>query len=130
MKLRALAFVLPVLMVALSACGGGGGGTAAGGGGNAAKGKDLFTSKQCITCHTLAGVTGAVGTIGPPLNGIGSTAASRKSGMTADAYIRESIKTPDAFIVDGFTKPSLMILPVAVTDAEITDLAAFLVSQK
>lgn len=124
-----LAMLVAAAALTLSACGGGGG-AGGGGGGNAAKGKDLFTSKQCITCHTLAAVPGAVGIIGPNLNKIGTDAATRKPGVTAEAYIRESIKDPNAFIAPGFTAPSLMIPPVPVSDPEITDLVAFLITQK
>ena len=131
---RGVAFLLLVLTLALTACGGGsgGGGTASTGGasGNADRGKQLFADKQCGTCHVLASVPGAAGTIGPTLNGIGNTAGSRKPGMSAADYIRESIKDPNAFVVSGYPSPSPMILPVPVNDAEINDLVAFLVGQR
>jgi cytochrome c2 len=122
---------LSVLVFALVGCtGGGGGGTSSSGGsGDANKGKTLFTSKQCITCHTLASIPGAVGTIGPNMNGIGTRAGERKPGMAAADYLRESLKTPDAYTVEGYAK-GLMVLPVPVTDAEINDLVAFLLAQK
>jgi cytochrome c2 len=132
--MRGIAFLLMVLTLALTACGGGGGtsgGSSSGSsGGNADRGKTLMADKQCGTCHTLAAIPSFTGTIGPPLNGIGTTAGSRKPGMAADAYIRESIKDPNAFIVQGYPSPSPMILPVPVNDAEINDIVAFLVTQK
>lgn len=126
-----LAMLATAAALTLTACGGGGS-AGGGGGGNAAKGKDLFTSKQCITCHALAAVpASASAAIGPKLDGIGTAAATRKPGMTAEAYIRESLKDPNAFISPGFTgPPSLMVLPLPVNDAEISDLVAFLISQK
>jgi cytochrome c2 len=86
------------------------------------RGRELFVSKQCVTCHTLSGVPNAIGTVGPPLNGIGSAAATRKPGMTAAAYLRESIKDPNAFVPPGTTSP--MILPGPVSDQEIDGVVA------
>lgn len=125
-----LAMLAAAAALTLSACGGGGG--AAGGGGNAARGKDLFTSKQCLTCHAMAAVpASASASIGPKLDGIATAAATRKPAMTAEAYLRESLKDPNAFISPGFTgPPSLMVLPLPVNDAEISDLVAFLMTQK
>lgn len=128
--MRGLAVLLMALTVAIAACAGGGTGATTGGGGNADRGKALFTEKQCITCHTLSSVPGATGTIGPTLNGIATTAATRKPGMSAADYIRESIKDPNAFITPGFASPSAMVLPVPVNDAEINDLVAFLMTQR
>jgi cytochrome c551/c552 len=133
--MRVLAFLLMTLTLALTACGGGGGGAAPSGGGatgNADRGKTLFSDKQCITCHKVASIpASSAATIGPPQDGIGTAAGTRKSGMTAEAYIRESIKEPNAFITPGFPgPPSAMILPVPVSDAEINDLVAFLMTLK
>jgi hypothetical protein len=49
--------------------------------------------------------------------------------MSAEDYLRESIKDPNAFIVPGQQSPSLMVLPVPVSDREIDDLVAFLLTQ-
>jgi cytochrome c551/c552 len=105
-------------------------GGSSGGEGNAATGKTLFTSKACITCHTLPAV-GATGSVGPSLEHIAATAATRKPGLTAAQYIDESIKTPDAFVVPGFPAPNAggMVLPVPVSDQERKDLVAFLLTQ-
>jgi cytochrome c2 len=128
--MRALAFLLMALALTLVACGGGGGGSPASG--NADRGKTLVSDKQCITCHKISAIpASASATIGPPLDGIGNTAATRKSGMAADAYIRESIKDPNAFIVPGFPgPPSPMILPVPVNDNETNDIVAYLLTLK
>lgn len=124
--LRGLGVLLVTLVLAVACAPSGGGGA-----GDASRGRTLFESKQCVTCHVLASIPNATGTIGPSLNGIGTTAATRKPGMAAEAYMRESIKDPSLFIVPGFAgPPSAMVLPVPVNDQEISDLIAFLLTQK
>ena len=41
-------------------------------GGNAARGRELFAAYGCGGCHSLTGVPGARGLVGPTLDGIGS----------------------------------------------------------
>jgi cytochrome c len=41
-------------------------------GGDAERGRELARSYGCGTCHTIPGVTGANGLVGPPLGGIAS----------------------------------------------------------
>jgi cytochrome c oxidase subunit 2 len=96
-------------------------------GANLDAGKQVFASKPCVSCHTLAAVPGATGKVGPDLDGVGTRAATRKSGMTAEAYIRESIQKPDAFIVPGFSN---VMPPVPLTDDELASLVALLLAQK
>src|SRR5438067_7345107 len=65
-------------------------------------GKQLIQQEPCGTCHTIAGVPGMNGAIGPELTHVGTVAASRKPGMSAEDYLNESIVNPTAFIVPGF----------------------------
>lgn len=57
-----------------------------------------FNKGGCGNCHTIAGVPGANGQVGPNLSNIGAEAASRRDGYTAEEYIRESILDPNTFI--------------------------------
>jgi cytochrome c len=41
-------------------------------GGDANRGRELIRSYGCGTCHSIPGVTGATGLVGPPLGGIAS----------------------------------------------------------
>ena len=43
-------------------------------GGDAERGRELIRSYGCGTCHSVPGVTGAGGLVGPPLGGIASRA--------------------------------------------------------
>ena len=65
-----------------------------------------FQKGGCAACHTIPGVPGAVGNLGPNLTNIGNMAAERVkdanyagSATTAGEYIQESVKTPGAFVV-------------------------------
>jgi mono/diheme cytochrome c family protein len=111
------------LAVALVACGGGGGG-----GAGTDAGRAVFTGVGgCNACHTIQGVSSA--TVGPDLTHIGSVAATRKPGMSAEDYIRESIVSPNAFIVPGF-QPDIMPLDFGtrLTQQQINDLVTYLAS--
>lgn len=101
-------------------------------------GQSLFVGVGgCSACHTIDGV--AQGILGPPLNGIGSTAANRLPGYSAEKYIRESILEPDAHAAgtadgldqdyDGNLMLSTMagILP-ALSDEDIENLVDYLLT--
>ncbi len=101
--------------------------------GDAARGDLLFHGKvnghyPCSACHSLtAGQT----LVGPSLGGIATTAATRKSGYSAEQYIHESIVSPNAYTVTGFNQN---IMPVTfgaqMTKQDLADLIAFLMTQK
>ncbi len=93
-----------------------------------ARGKALITAQGCAACHTIASVPGAVGVLGPKLDGVGVTAANRKPGLSAAQYIEESIREPTAYTVQGFTAGMMPKLPL--TDAQIKDVVAFLLTLK
>lgn len=131
-RLLGLLAIPAVLVVAACAPGGAPAGVPATGGGTAGSvdaGRALFTSKGCVACHTTTGVPGATGQVGPKLDGIGTAAANRKPGTSAEAYLRESIMDPQAFIAPGFSAPSPMPTGLA-TGKELDDLVAFLLAQK
>jgi len=57
-----------------------------------------FTRGGCAACHTIPGVPGAAGLVGPNLAAIGTDASTRISGLSAEGYLRQSILEPAAFI--------------------------------
>jgi cytochrome c oxidase subunit 2 len=91
-------------------------------------GKRLLVDKGCAACHTIAGLPGMVGTLGPPLSNVATAAGNRKPGMSAEAYIRESISEPTAFTVAGFT-PGVM-LKIDLTATELDSIVAYLLTLK
>lgn len=68
----------------------------------------IFQKAQCVACHTIPGIPGAKGTIGPVLEE-GTNALLRMkdkdykgSAKTVPDYIMESIVSPSAYVVKPF----------------------------
>ncbi|MBI5411516.1 MAG: nitric oxide reductase [Nitrospirae bacterium] len=84
----------------------------AGAGGLLADGSEpvdqIFAKAQCITCHTIPGIAGAVGTIGPKLaektNAPGrlKDPTYKGSAKSVKEYIAESVISPSAYVVKPF----------------------------
>jgi mono/diheme cytochrome c family protein len=97
-----------------------------GGTGADAVARGLFLSKGCGACHTIQGLQGANGQVGPNLSQVGTVAGTRK-GLPAAEYIRESILQPAAFLAPGFQN----LMPPfqgQVTDDELSALVSWLSS--
>jgi len=68
----------------------------------------IFAKAQCVSCHTIPGIAGATGTIGPKLEE-GTNAPNRitdpaykGTAKTTQDYIMESVVAPSAYVVKGF----------------------------
>ena len=99
-----------------------------------------FQKGGCGACHTIPGVAGAVGTIGPDLTNMGEVAAEQiQSGdytgnaTTAEDFVRESIVTPGAFVSpdcpggpcqDGLMPPLAFVLSEDELNAVVKYLAS------
>ena len=81
-----------------------------------------------MACHTIQGLAGAVGQIGPELTNVATAAGSRIAGMSADAYIRDAIENPPAFVVDGFAPIMPPTIRSTMDDTEFEDLVAYLLT--
>lgn len=68
----------------------------------------IFAKAQCVTCHTIPGIPGAVGVIGPKLmEGTNAPMRLKDPGYQGHAkttrdYIAESIVTPGTYVVKPF----------------------------
>ncbi len=73
----------------------------------------MFTKGLCVACHTIPGIAGAIGKVGPKL--VEGTSAPRRlrsaeykrspgggKAKSVREYITESILNPSAFVVPGF----------------------------
>lgn len=88
-------------------------------------GAQVFVGRGCGGCHSIDGVEGADGQVGPGLDGLATKALSRRPGLTAEQYIRESIEQPSVFVVEDFD-PVMPGLRGTMTDQQFEDLVAFL----
>lgn len=113
----------------------------AAGGGLVDTGRQIFitgtgegAATPCVTCHTVAGVPEAVGLLGPDLSHIGTEAATRQPGVSAEDYLAESIRDPESFIAEGVERatPGLMLAAITagLTDEDVDALVAFLMAQQ
>jgi len=83
-------------------------------------GSEVFINKGCGGCHTVEGIQGAVGKVGP------GRASQRVTGYTSRQYIRESIEDPSAYVVEGFAA----VMPEfrgQMTDEQFEALVTFLI---
>ncbi|HXV68313.1 MAG TPA: c-type cytochrome [Nitrospira sp.] len=68
----------------------------------------IFAKAQCVSCHTIPGIPGAMGTIGPKLEE-GTNAplrlkdpAYKGTAKSTPEYIMESVVSPSAYVVKPF----------------------------
>ena len=69
---------------------------------------EIFTRAGCLVCHTVPGIPGADGRVGPPLL-LGATGsvrladpAYRGHARTVHDYVIESVLEPGLFVVPGY----------------------------
>ena len=133
-KLSMLLVSLLVLALILAACGGDSAPSGSEEGAPVADsdaGEKVFNevaAPACSTCHSLEPDATLVG---PSLATVGSVAASRVSGVSAESYLRKSITDPDSHVVEGFA-PGIMTGTDGsqLTEQQIDDLVAFMETLK
>jgi len=104
----------------------------AAGSSDAERGHEIFThgkndAPPCSTCHRIA--SGGYGfSLGPNLVGIAERAGTRVEGLAAQDYIRQSILNPHAFVVPGYRDIMYPDFGKHLTDQDVNDLIAFLLT--
>jgi cytochrome c len=88
--------------------------------GNVRNGRQAFGKYGCGGCHTMLGVSGAGGTVGPPLDGIAARGIIGGRLANNPDNMRAWIQRPQS-ISPGTAMPDL-----GVTDRDSRDIAAFL----
>ena len=130
-----LLVVLALAVTLLAACGGGASTTgtgSTGGGGDVNAGKALFAQQTigsnvgCITCHSLDGSE----LVGPSMQGIGARAGKEVQGQSAEQYIRNSIVEPNSHAAEGYATGVMPGYQGVVSDTQLNDLVAYLLSLK
>ena len=89
-------------------------------GGDAEKGKLALAAYGCGSCHTIPGVRGADGEVGPPLTGFARRSYIAGEVPNTAPYLIRWIETPQS-IEPGTAMPNL-----GVTEAEARNIAAYL----
>jgi mono/diheme cytochrome c family protein/predicted small lipoprotein YifL len=103
--------------------------------GDAVRGEQLYNlptlgasggAPGCAACHSP--LEGTV-IVGPSHFGVGTAAATRVEGMSAEEYLRESIVNPNAYIVDGFVADIMyQLYGEQLSEEDIADLVAYLLT--
>ncbi|MEO7010609.1 MAG: c-type cytochrome [Caldimonas sp.] len=89
-------------------------------GGDARRGPKLITEFGCAACHTVPGVGGARGTVGPPLTSFAKRSYIAGMLRNTPPNLVRWIRDPQG-VVPGNAMPNM-----GVTDAEARDIAAYL----
>ena len=91
--------------------------------GNAERGRSLISQYGCNVCHIIPGISGPQGAIGPSLEGLASRPAiGNGAAPNTHANLAKFIRNPAS------VNPSSNMPPIALTDADAQDVAAYLVT--
>ena len=91
-------------------------------------GKALFTAKGCVACHKVTGVPGAVGEVGPALDGVADVA---KRPKIADGRLDNSPENMKRWVVNPpAIKPGTQMPNLNLASREADSLVAFLQTLK
>ena len=88
--------------------------------GNPARGAQLITDYGCGTCHSVPGVRGANGLVGPPLDHFGNRSYIAGALVNTGPNLQRWIRDPQE-IEPGTAMPDLDVTP-----ADARDIAAYL----
>jgi cytochrome c oxidase subunit 2 len=89
------------------------------------RGRELYVSKQCVTCHSLDG-SPKVGPTWLKIFGKEGKLESGESYKADENYIRESILNPQAKTVAGYPKMGMPAYAGQLSDDDITGLIEFM----
>ena len=90
-------------------------------------GQRMFLGKGCGGCHTIDGLKGASGRVGPKINGIATWGGDRIPDLNSEQYIRQSLEAPDAFVVPGYL-PRMPEILGNMTSQEYEALVSYLLT--
>jgi cytochrome c1 len=92
----------------------------------AAEGQQIIASKPCVGCHTIPGIPGANGTVGPNLGGVASRTKIAGGAVNNNGPddLKKWIMNPPA------EKPGTLMPNLGLTDDEATKIVAYLETLK
>ncbi len=89
----------------------------------AQRGKQLLTQYGCTACHAIPGVEGAVGSLGPSLQGLASRPTiSSGTVQNTSANLAQFIQNPASL------NPQSSMPPLALAGNDAEDITAFLMT--
>jgi cytochrome c553 len=91
------------------------------------RGRQVYAALECGSCHE-AGFRNFFRRVGPPLEHVGTAAAQRRPGMSAEEYLRESITDPGAYVVQGYPDAMPRGLARDLSPEDLAALIAYLAS--
>lgn len=89
-----------------------------------ARGEALITQFDCFACHISAAGVG----IAPPFEGVAERAETRRPPLSAAQYIYESIVDPVAYVVEGYAGSMPQNYDERLSDEQLGDLMAYLLT--
>lgn len=93
-------------------------------GANVKRGAGAMAAYGCGTCHTVGGVAGARGKVGPPLDGIANRSMiAGEAANTAENMVRW-IRNPQSI------EPTTMMPDLGIDERTARDMAAFLYTRR
>ena len=122
MGFRLFAVLLVMVSILLVACGGES--TASFSDPAISRGQRVF-KRDCVTCHSTKP---GVNLVGPSMAGIASRAGNREEGMDSRGYIQLSITKPSEYIVDGFVDQMPATFGSSLSDEELDNVIAYLLT--
>jgi mono/diheme cytochrome c family protein len=91
-------------------------------GGNPLAGREIIQRIECGVCHTIPGVTGARGTVGPTLDGFGARAYIAGQVPNAPAVLVRWVRNAPDLV------PATAMPPMPLTEREAWHVVAYLLT--
>ncbi len=118
--MRRVSVIIALVASLASACGGSSGAGLSVPNGDAGRGSQLISDYGCGACHTIPGVDGATGEVGPPLGGFARRLYVAGQLPNTPANLIRWIRTPQS-VYPGNVMPDL-----GVSQNDARDIAAYL----
>ena len=86
-------------------------------------GEELYTARNCNTCHSVDGSPG----VGPTWLGLwGAPRPGSEAGVVNDAYIIESVLRPQAYLAPGFENAAMPPYEGLLNEEQIDGISAYI----
>ncbi|HZP97868.1 MAG TPA: cytochrome c [Candidatus Limnocylindria bacterium] len=90
-----------------------------------ARGRQVYRETGCASCHEPQ-LVNLFRPAGPPLDRIGTVAATRRPGLSDVEYLRQSIVDPGAYVVPGYPDSMPRGLGDRLSSEDLADLVQYL----